>query len=222
MGKFIAIEGSDGTGKRTQSDLLVEYIKTTLKKPVLKLSFPRYDHISSRYISRYLNGEYGKDVHPDLASFLYAFDRWQSKDHIKKFTKAHPGGYIISDRYTGSNLAHQGGKIASAKKRQSFYEDILDLEYNQFKILRPDINFVMTLPEKIAQQNVDKKEARSYTDKKRDLHEADAKHLANANQSFKELCQLFPAEFVEIDCFDEQTNQMKSINEIHQSIINRL
>ena len=77
--RFIVIEGIDGTGKKTQFDLLVKFFRDDLKKSVLELDFPRYGEVSARYIERYLNGEYGQNVAPDLASMLYAFDRWQAK-----------------------------------------------------------------------------------------------------------------------------------------------
>jgi dTMP kinase len=213
--RFIAIEGVDGTGKKTQFDLLTKYIRDELKKPVLELDFPRYGEVSARYIERYLNGEYGRDVPPDLAAMLYAFDRWQAKPVVEKFRAEHPDGWIIANRYVASNLAHQGGKIADAKLRRQFYEEQIDLEFNQFAISRPDFSFVMLLPENIAQSNVDKKSTRSYTTKKRDIHEDDVNHLANATRSYRELCKLFPDKFIGVDCWNSRTDTMKSVDEIH-------
>jgi dTMP kinase len=224
-GRFIAIEGSDGTGKGTQTALLVEYIEKTLQKPVLKLSFPNYGSSSARFVSRYLNGEYGDNpskIHPDLASFLYAFDRWQSKAKIENFLNDNPDGYVVTDRYVASNLAHQGSKIKDQAGRERFYSDILDLEYNQFAIPRPNLNIVFTLPEKIAQTNVDKKAAREYTAKKRDIHEADLAHLGSANSCFQELCALYSKDFAGIDCYDAKRKQMLEIEKIHRLVIELL
>jgi dTMP kinase len=222
MPRFIAIEGSDGTGKKTQLDLLVRYVREVLGKVVLELDFPRYDKPSARYVQRYLNGEYGSSVAPDLASMLYAFDRWQAKPDIDAFTAAHPDGYIISNRYMASNLAHQGGKIADPAKRREFYDDQMDLEFNQFGILRPNLSFVLLLPEDIAQQNVDKKAARSYTAKKRDLHEADLNHLRNATVAYREICELFPDEFTAINCWDADGQAMFAIEHIQKELVKRL
>jgi dTMP kinase len=220
--RFIAIEGSDGTGKKTQLDLLVKYVRENLKKPVLELDFPRYGEASARYVERYLNGDYGQDVAADLASMLYAFDRWRAKSDVDKFVKDNPDGWIITNRYVASNLAHQGGKIADTAARKRFYDEQMDLEFNQFGILRPDINFVMLLPEEAAQQNVDKKAARAYTKKKRDLHEADLNHLRHATAAYREICQLFPQEFTEVDCWDAKNQKMLSIDQIHQILIKSL
>jgi dTMP kinase len=222
IARFIAIEGSDGTGKKTQFDLLVEYARNTLKKSVLELDFPRYGEASARYVERYLNGEYGQDVAPDLAAMLYAFDRWQAKPDVDKFIADNPDGWIITNRYVASNLAHQGGKIANKATRQRFYNEIMDLEFNQFGILRPNINFVLTLPEEIAQRNVDKKATRTYTDKKRDIHEADLNHLSNATAAYREICELYPSDFIAIDCWDAKRQAMLPINEIHKRIIGNL
>jgi dTMP kinase len=222
MTRFIAIEGIDGTGKTTQFDLLTKHIRDNLKKPVLELDFPRYGKPSARYVGRYLNGEYGRDIAPDLAAMLYAFDRWQAKPEIDAFVTANPDGYIISNRYVASNLAHQGGKIAEQAARHQFYDEQMDLEFNQFGIMRPDLSFVLLLPEKTAQENVDKKAARAYTAKKRDLHEDDDKHLQNAASAYHELVELYPREFVAIDCWDAGKGKMKSVEEIQKMIERKL
>jgi dTMP kinase len=222
MTRFIVIEGIDGTGKKTQFDLLVKYIRDNLKKPVLELDFPRYGKPSAMYVERYLNGEYGTNAAPDLASMLYAFDRWQAKPDIVHFTDEHPDGYIVSNRYVSSNLAHQGGKIVNPDKRQKFYDEQMDLEFNQFGIPRPDLNFVLLLPEAVAQKNVDGKAARSYTTEKRDLHEKDSNHLRNAATAYRELINLYPDNFVAIDCWDVEREQMRTIDEIQQTILGQL
>jgi dTMP kinase len=220
--RFIAIEGCDGTGKKTQLDLLAKYFRDKLGKAVLELDFPRYSEVSSRYVQRYLNGEYGHDVAPDLASMLYAFDRWQAKPIVDKFVKDHPDGLIITNRYTTSNLAHQGGKIADSEARRRFYDEMIDLEFNQFGILRPDVNFVMLMPEDAAQLNVDKKATRTYTNKKRDILEADLNHLRNATAAYREICQLFPTDFTQINCWDAESQTMLPIDAIHQILIKSL
>ena len=61
---------------------------------------------------------------------------------------------------------------------------------------------------------VDQKETRSYTDKKRDLHEADLGHLQKAVEVFDDLCQLFPKDFYRLDC--TRDDQLLSIDTIHE------
>lgn len=90
-------------------------------------------------------------------------------------------------------------------------------EYEILGIPRPVINTVLLVPAKIAQSNVDKKATRSYTNAKRDIHEADASHLEKAKSNYEELCRLYPDEFVSIDCLDS-VSRLRSIADIQKDI----
>lgn len=221
-GLFIAIEGGDGSGKRTQSDLLVEYLKNELHKPVLKTSFPRYGKPSAYYVGQYLDGAYGSadEVPADLAGLAYALDRYAAKSDIEKFLQQ-PNSIVVSDRYMASNLAHQGTKLTSDQGRHKYYERMMNTEYEILGIPRPSLNIVLVLPTNLAQGNVDKKDAveanRSYTDKKRDIHEADSNHLEKAKANYEELCRLYPDEFIAVQCTDA-TGAMRPIDAIQQDI----
>lgn len=217
-GYFVAIEGGDGSGKGTQAELLRVHAETALAKHVLKVSFPRYGQTSAYYAGRYLDGEYGAaDAVPaDLASLAYALDRFAAKTDIDQHL-AMPGSLVIADRYVASNLAHQGTKFADKDSRLAYYDRMIDTEYNILGIPQPDINVVLVMPTDLAQSNVDKKDARSYTDKKRDIHEADASHLDRAKANYEELCILYPEKFTAIQCVDE-LGEMRSIDDIQQEI----
>lgn len=218
MGMFIAIEGGDGSGKGTQSELLAEYAKTQLKKNVLKISFPRYDQPSGYYAGKYLDGAYGSvdEVPADLASLTYAIDRHAAKNDIQTCLDG-PDGLVIADRYVASNLAHQGTKFDNDADRHAYYDRMLLTEYQTLGIPRPDINIVLIMPTDLAQANVDKKDTRSYTDKKRDIHEADPNHLEKAKANYEELCRLYPDEFVAIQCVDD-SGKMRSVDDIQHEI----
>lgn len=202
MGQFIAIEGGDGSGKGTQARLLIDWLREQGKE-VLELDFPQYDKPSALYATRYLNGEYGgaNEVPADLASLAYAIDRFSTKQNVDEFLQK-PEGIVIANRYVASNMAHQGTKFNDTARRKQFYDEIMRLEYEILGIARPDINIVLLVPSAISQANVDKKDARSYTDKKRDIHEADADHLEKAKRNYEELCQLYPDEFTPIECMN--------------------
>jgi len=221
-GLFVAIEDGDGSGKGTQSELLREHAGNTLGKHVLKVSFPRYGEKSAYYASEYLNGSYGTadEVPADLASLTYALDRFAAKDDIEA-QLALPGGLVIADRYVASNLAHQGTKFGDTTKRQAFYERMMATEYEILGIPKPSINIVLIMPTNLAQANVDKKDARSYTKNKRDIHEADASHLDRAKANYEELCHLYPDEFTSVQCVDS-SGAMRSIEDIQREIRNIL
>ena len=171
MGLFIAIEGGDGSGKGTQTKLLVKTLQAQ-GKDVLQLSFPRYGQESAYFVEQYLNGKYGPgtveveikdsgidDVPAELGSLPYALDRFAARSEIET-QLAKPDGIIISDRYMASNLAHQGAKIDDIDERQVFYDRLMLTEYEILGIQRPDLNIVLLVPSDIAQANVDKKDAR--------------------------------------------------------------
>ncbi len=217
-GLFIAIEGGDGSGKGTQSELLRQYAANTLGKHVLKVSFPRYGQPSAYYAGEYLNGAYGTadEVPADLASLTYAIDRFAAKTDIEA-QLALPDGIVIADRYVASNLAHQGTKFSDPTERHGFYERMLITEYEVLGIPKPSMNIVLVMPTNLAQSNVDKKDLRSYTDKKRDIHEADASHLDRAKTNYEELCNLYPNEFTAVACVDNN-GAMRSIEDIQREI----
>jgi len=220
MSGFIAIEGGDGSGKRTQAEIFYRYAVDELKKNVLKMSFPRYSEPSAFYAKQYLNGIYGsaEDVHPELGILPFALDRYAASPEIRQHL-ALPNSLVISDRFMASNLAHQGAKIADAGERKSFYEKTMHTEYEILNIPRPMKNIVLLVPTHIAQANIDRKDpaTRTYTEQQRDIHEADASHLEMAKANYEELCRLYPDEFVSINCVDASGN-MRSVDSIQDEI----
>ena len=87
MSKLIAVEGLDGSGKGTQSELLYKKLAERCESVKL-LSFPDYDNPSSTLVKMYLDGEFGKkpsDVNAYAATMFFAADRYAS---YKKFWQA--------------------------------------------------------------------------------------------------------------------------------------
>lgn len=191
LGKFIVIDGTDGSGKATQTGLLVEELKLAGYKTEMT-DFPQYGTKSAGLVEEYLNGKYGQ-VGPEAASIFYAIDRFDASFKIREWLKA--GKIVISNRYVTANAGHQGGKIADDVDRLKFFRWLDNLEYNIFGIPKPDLNIILHMPAEMAQKLVDKKSAddRKYVNgKKRDLHEADLKHLKNAEKVYIEISKLFP------------------------------
>ena len=60
-GKLIVFEGTDGSGKATQSELLCRRLETE-DRPFRKITFPRYGKPSAAMVEEYLHGNLGK--HP--------------------------------------------------------------------------------------------------------------------------------------------------------------
>lgn len=220
MGRFITIEGGDGSGKGTQAKLLIKRLRND-GKHVLELDFPQYDQPSSLYATRYLNGAYGgvDDVPADLASLAYAVDRFSTKARVDEFLQQ-PDAIVIANRYVASNMAHQGTKISDSGARKQFYDEIMRLEYEILGIAKPDLNIVLLVPADISQANVDKKAARSYTNATRDIHESDVNHLERAKRNYEEICDLYPEQYIAVNCMDKSS--MRSIEAIHSEITSHL
>lgn len=198
-GLFLVIEGTDGSGKGTQFKLLVDKLVSE-GYDVATFDFPQYDQPSSYFVREYLNGKYGtaEEVGPYTGSLFYALDRYQAAPAIREALEA--GKVVLCNRFTGSNMAHQGTKFDHSEERRGYFIWLDNLEFQMLRIPRPDKSFVLRVPAEIAQELVDQKEKRSYTDKKRDIHEADINHLKRAVDVYDDLCDLFPKDFQRLDC----------------------
>ena len=143
-----------------------------------------------------------------------AVDRFDASSQIAKWLSN--GKVVIANRYVGSNLGHQGGKISNQKERAKFFKWSLNLEYSIFGIPKPDINIILNVPPKQAQLLVDKKQTRSYIKKgKRDIHEDNLNHLTNAANIFKELTKIMPNTYM-ISCVENK--KLLSPEVIHKKI----
>ena len=152
-GKLIVIEGTDCSGKETQSNLLVKNLNL-LGINSICLSFPMYNTPTGRIIGEAFLGK-GKDnkswfkegsvkVDPKIASLYYAADRKYNFDIIKDYLEK--GYYVIIDRYVSSNMAHQGAKIDDPEERFNLFNWIDKLEYWLLELPKPDITFFLHMP----------------------------------------------------------------------------
>lgn len=210
-GLFLVLEGADGSGKTTQFNLLAENLKKA-GYDVEVFDFPRYDEPSSHFVRTYLNGGYGpaSSISPYTASLFYALDRYEAAPAIRKALEE--GKIVLSNRYVGSNMAHQGSKFDDPIQQRGFFLWEDGLEFQLLGIPRPTLNIYLRVPADISYQLIAKKAERSYTKKSHDEHEADISHLRRSVDTYDTLTQLFPKDFVAIQCVDE--NQLLSIDKI--------
>ena len=215
-GKFIVIEGTDGSGKTAQFKKLLPRLKRA-GFPVATFDFPQYGKPSCYFVERYLNGEYGgwKEVGPYKASLFYAIDRFDIGRKIRAAISK--GNVVISNRYVPSNMGHQGAKIADPRERKKFFKWLYDLEYRILGIPKPDLIVVLHMPARTAQKLVDQKGSREYVKGvKRDLHEADITHLLQAERTYLEMARMFPRDFKLVECVER--GRLLSILEVHEKI----
>ncbi len=217
-GKLIVIDGTDGSGKATQVELLrARLVKEGFK--VKTVDFPEYyKNFFGQFIGHCLREQYFNfvKVHPKIASVLYAADRWESSEQISKWLKS--GNVVIANRYVSANQIHQGGKITDAKKRKDFLRWLDDMEYKVFGIPRPDIVLYLEVPIKITQKLMierDAKNVRQYLRRKGDVHENDPVFLENSRKSALKLIKELN-NFVKISCV--KGNNMRTREDIHKDV----
>ena len=207
MGKIIVIEGIEGSGKETQSKLLVEALNKMGIKSI-EFSFPMYDTPTGKIFKEYFlnNNNYFQEgyenLDPELVCLYTAADR---KYNINKINKYLLDDYIVViNRYTSSNMANQGSKYEDSEDRFYMYQWIDKLEYWLLKLPKPDYTILLNMPYKYNKQI-------SFDFLK---EEKDSKVL----RAYKELSELYNWDV--IDCvFD---NKEKTIEEIHKEIIELL
>ena len=217
-GIFIVIEGTDGSGKTVQTRKLVENLKNS-GKDVETIEFPQYGQKSAGLVEEYLNGKFGtaEEVGPYRASIFFACDRYDASFKIKKWLEQ--GKIVIANRYTSANMGHQAGKIKDKEERDKFLEWLENLEFNVFKIPKPDTTMLLFMPPQIGQELVDKKGHRDYVNgNKRDIHEADINHLKDAAEAYKYCAEKF--NWLVIDC--APNNELREIEDISKEVFGKI
>ena len=219
-GKFIVIDGTDGSGKATQTKLLCEALEKG-KIKVKKIDFPQYsNNFFGKLLRECLDGKLGDfiAINSKIASVLYAADRWESSETIKKWLNQ--GYIVIADRYASSNQIHQGGKIFDDKKRKEFLTWLDQLEFGVFKIPRPDAIIFLDVPIEITRKLLkDRAEEKNKTNSGkiyRDVAEENEKHLLESRESALKMVKS-NNNWIRINC--TKNNEIMSIEDIHKKIL---
>ena len=212
-GKLIVIDGTDGSGKATQTALLVKHLKRDGRR-VKVVDFPEYySNFFGKFIGHCLSEQYYNfvKVHPKIASVLYAADRFESSQKIKNWLKE--GNIVIANRYASANQIHQGGKIANTKKRENFLKWLAEMEYKVFKIPRPHAIFFLDVPIKITLLLVKNR------GNKKDVHEKDVKFLENSRKSALWLSKTQKG-WIKVECV--KNGELEAPPEIHKTIYEKI
>lgn len=215
--RFIAIEGNDGAGKASQTRALADYIEGQGLAAVETLAFPRYNMPSGRLVKDYLDDGFGPatQIHPKLASLLYAYDRQLAAAAIH--SAINQGKLVIADRFTGSNLAHQGAKLSDKAERRDFYGWAMRTEFEDLEIPRPERNLVLLVSRGISRL---RRKERAAQGRSLDGHEKDENYQRRVSDTFEELCELYPDWFIPIDCMDGE--QQKPAEAITRLILDKM
>ena len=188
MGKFIAIDGLDGSGKGTQSEKLVEKLISEGKK-VKILSFPMYESDSSLFVKMYLEGKLGdkpSDTNAYTASMFFACDRYISYATDWKKDIEDPDTYVVANRYTTANAVHQLSKLPE-EEWEIFLTWLWDFEFAKLGLPEPDLVLYLELPPSISLSLV--KSRSDSTGQKMDIHEKDTAYMAKCYEAALYSCE---------------------------------
>ena len=215
-GKIIVIEGTDCSGKETQSKMLEKRLKKMGKK-CIKFSFPMYETPTGKIIKEnYLGKNEAKrsifeegavNVDPHVICLYYAADRKYNMSKIEEYLK--DDYYVILDRYTTSNLAHQGSKIKDKDERFNMYQWIDKLEYWLLQLPKPDKTIFLHVPYKYSLELMNKREELDEIEKLK-------APLQSAEEAYLELSELY--NWDKIECI--QDSKLRSIEDINEEILN--
>ena len=212
---FIVLEGVDGSGKSTQIANL-QRLFAEQGIPTEYLHFPRFDApYFGDLIARFLRGELGsvEQVDPYIVAMLYAGDRRDAAEMIRGWIAE--GRVVICDRYVYSNIGYQCAKVAEKEERERLREWILSLEYDYFKIPRPDASLFLDVPfaftERKLLQEQREGDDRAYLHGKKDIHEQSMDLQRQVRQVYIDTAQYDEAMHV-VDCSHE--GEMASPEEI--------
>lgn len=216
QGRLIVFEGTDGSGKATQTALLCRELDRR-GISYRKLEFPRYKEESSALIRLYLSGAFGTrpdDVNAYAATTFFSVDRFASyRQDWGEFYEN--GGLVIADRYTTSNAVHQTPKLPK-EQRRTFLDWLFDFEYRLLGLPKPDRVIYLDLPTELSEQMMRRREQATHTTA--DIHERDEGYLAACRESAELIIDLCGWE--KIDC--SRNGEVRTPEDIHREVLGRV
>lgn len=213
--KFIVIEGTDGSGKQTQTKLLEKNL-VELGYKVKRISFPDYESKGSEPVKMFLNGDLGSidNISYYASSALFAVDRYTS--FKTNWEEEYNKGYIIiCDRYTISNIIHQGNRIEDENEFWDYCKWIVDLEWNKFKLPKPDKIVFLDVPYNFSNELMKNRPNKITGKLEKDILESDEEQKKRAYETLNKIAEKF--NFTRLSCVEK--DKLKSIDVIQNELI---
>lgn len=225
-GKLIVVEGTDCSGKETQTRLLEERLNSENIK-TKRISFPWYDSPTGKIIGACLLGkpqmceellktehsffpEGGGNVDSLVAGCLYGADRRYNLPMINKLLEE--GYVLLVDRYVTSNMAHRGGMIESLDDRIKFYKKMELFEYEILELPRPDMTLLLYLPYEYAC------ELKKHREELPDEAESNIDYLKRGESAYLELANLY--NFDVVNCVSD--GSIRTIENINDEVYTKV
>ncbi|MFF1538794.1 dTMP kinase [Microbacterium sp. NPDC058269] len=183
-GVWITLEGGDGSGKTTQSNLLAEWLEGT-GRAVVRTREPGGSEVGQ--LIRDIVLHHRGDIAPRAEALLYAADR---AHHVA--TVVRPalgrGDIVLQDRYLDSSVAYQGaGRVLDAS-------EIRDLSLWAAEGALPDLTILLDLDPAEARARLDS------ADKPFDRLEAEQEEFhGRVRDAFLDLAKAEPDRFLVLD-----------------------
>lgn len=196
-GKFITIEGTDGSGKSTQIELLMDYLR---KKgaDVIFTREPGGTQISEK-IREIILDVNNSEMTGITEALLYAAARSQHVEE-KIIPALEAGKIIVCDRFVDSSIAYQGAA------RGLGAEKIMGINEAALHGIIPDMTLFFDLsPEKGILRKKNERALDRLEKEKMDFHE-------KVYEGYKNLCKKYPERIKPIDAD-------RSIDEVHSEVI---
>jgi dTMP kinase len=214
-GKLIVIEGNDGSGKTTQLNLLLDYLKRK-KIPHKTMDFPQYyDSFFGKFLAAFLRREHGKLEHanPYLLTFPFAMDRASAAPKIRLWLNK--GYFVICNRYATSNMAHQSGRLPK-KERSKYVDWDLEFEYKINKLPKEDKVIFLHLPYRQSLKLMAQRTKRNYINgKNKDMVETNVSYIRNSEEAYLQLLERFP-HWIKIECLSK--GKLRTPEDIHEEV----
>lgn len=208
---LIVLEGLDGAGKSTQVKKLKSYLESVCGS-LDYIHFPRYDSaVYGGLIGKFLRGGFGsiENVHPQLVALLFAEDRHAAADQIRQTLSK--GGSVLLDRYVYSNIAYQCAKLESDAEAEELRKWIVDTEYGEFKLPRPDLNIFLDVPIEFVETSLSSQrigdDHREYLQGGQDIHEADINFQVKVRDMYRRQAAE-DTSFITVDCSDSEGHML--------------
>ena len=210
---FVVIDGVDASWKTTQMNLLKDYLDNkNLSYDVY--DFPQYEKESSFLVKEYLNWNLWslEEITAKQASLLFAVDRFYAKKDILNSLK--DKNFVLSNRYTTSNIVHQATKLENEAEQDSIISWIENIEYDILWLPKPDKVIFLDMYIDIAWE-LNKKRGWWVW---RDIHELDYNYLRNSY--FRAIDIAKKLGWTIIKCYeDDKPRSLESIQKDIQKVL---
>ena len=203
-GKFITVEGTDGSGKSTQLKLLMDYLGTK-NCDVVFTREPGGTEISEKIRDVILDIN-NKEMTQMTEALLYAAARAQ---HVQQkiIPAINEGKVVICDRFVDSSIAYQGAA------RGLGTDNIMQINSFALNGIMPDLTLFFDLPpEKGILRKKNEKELDRLESEKLDFH-------VNVYEGYKKLCSQYPDRIKVISADDTVENINRQVIEIIDGLL---